>query len=226
MVVRYFLAALFLLVGCGQHAAREKAGPALSVDKDNWSFGTIERGEISRGRLVIANIGSDSLHLNLYSTCDCLSAVPEQATLPPGGKQSVDLSYLGDEIKAPVTKTVFIDSNDPETPRLAFKVTGTVTPGSAPHLSAIPDPLALDPALPTYPEGELKITNLGVDTLEIEEVTCFGCANTLGQRLLSEGEEAALIVVPLPDWSGKRWLEIRSNDPVQPLTKIMIVELD
>ena len=226
MVARYLLAALCVTIACAPQTARESAGPSLAIETETWSFGMIERGETATGRFEIANTGSDTLRLSLYSTCDCLSAMPEQVEIPAGEKHTIELSYMGDEIKAPVTKTVFIDSNDPENPRLAFEVTGTVTPGRAPHLVVIPDPLPLDAADPAYPQAELKLENRGKETLEIDEVTCFGCMEIWSKKVLAGGEETILVVIPSPDWNDRRWLEIESNDPVQPLKRIAIVELD
>lgn len=227
MVGRYLIIGLCAALACSTASTtRDMAGPSIAIGADEWGFGTIERGETAAGRVSIGNTGSDTLNVSLYSTCDCLSAKPEQAAIPPGGKLALELTYTGDEIKHPVTKTVFIDSNDPQSPRITFKVTGTVTPGSRPHLVAVPNPLALDPAAPLYPQAELTIKNRGEETLEILDVTCFGCTNTWGQRVLAGGEEAYLEIMPLPDWDDRRWLEIESNDPVEPLKKITIVELD
>jgi hypothetical protein len=226
MVARGLVAVLCMTIACASHPAKQKAGPSLAIETEVWSFGTMERGRTATGTVSIANVGRDTLRLRLYSTCDCLSARPEQARIPAGKKLTIDLSYMGDEIEDPVTKTVFMDSNDPERPRLAFKITGTVTPGRAPHLVAIPAPLPLDPAAPAYPQAELRLENRGEETLKIDEVTCFGCINAWSQKVLAGGEEAVLDVTPLPDWTDRRWIEIKSNDPVQPLKRITIVELD
>jgi len=227
MVARYLVIVLCVTVACATaRIAEEKAGPSLAVGAEEWSFGTVERGETAKGTISIGNTGSDTLSISLYSTCDCLATVPGEAVIPPGRKHSIELIYMGDEIKDPVTKTIFIDSNDPANPRVAFRVTGTVTPGRAPHLVAIPNPLALDPGDPAYPQAELTIRNRGEAALEIFEITCFGCTNAWSQNVLAGGEEAVVEIVPLPDWKDRRWLEIESNDPIQPLKKITIVELD
>jgi hypothetical protein len=227
MVARHLIIILCLAAACaGAHTPKEPAGPSIVLSAEAWTFGTLERGETTAGAISIASGGPDTLRASLYSTCDCLSVVPERVAIPPGEKRAVDLLYMGDEIKDMVTKTVFIDSNDPRNPRIAFKVTGTVTPGRAPHLVAIPDPLALDPRDPEYPQADLRIQNRGEEALDVLEITCFGCINTWSQKVLAGGEEAFLEVIPLPDWSDKKWLEIESNDPVQPIKRIAIVELD
>jgi hypothetical protein len=227
MVTRHIAVALCFALACTtQHAQKQKAGPLLTVDTRAWSFGTIQRGETATGRISIANPGTDTLRVSLYSTCDCLSAIPKELGVPSHGKVTVDLSYTGDEIKHHVTKTIFIDSNDPENPRLVFTVSGRVTPGKAPHLVVIPDPVPFDPAAPTYPLAVIRIENRGKEALRIYEITCFGCTSTSSRMVLDGGEEALLEVLLLPDWTDGRWLEIESNDPVQPLKKITLVELD
>jgi hypothetical protein len=217
---------LLIVVSCASQTATQKTAPALAIETAVWEFGTIERGQTVTKTVPVANTGSDTLELELFSTCECLSASPQRLALSAGGKAVIELAYMGDEIKAPITKTVFIDSNDPDRPRLDFKVTGTITPGKAPHLAALPDPLPVDPSSPGYPQAELKITNLGKEVLKIGDITCFGCVNSWSERAVASGEAVLLSVTPLPDWVGKRWLEIESNDPIHPLKKIAIVEFD
>ena len=43
--------------------------------------------------------------------------------------------------------------------------------------------------------------------------------------MIAGGESSILHVESLPDWSGQRWLEIDSNDPIWPLKKIVLVEM-
>jgi hypothetical protein len=220
------LLALVVLAGaCAPRVAEERPGPSLGMKTHTWDFGTLERGKTKTESIPLTNQGLDTLRVTLYSTCDCLTAIPLEAALPPGGTATVTITYMGDEIKAPVSKTVFIDSNDPVTPRLAFKVTGNVIPGKAPHLVAAPDPLPIDPSNPSYPTTHLTVKNLGEESLDIAGITCFGCATAWGRMQLAQGDEVVIDITPLPDWADKRWLEIESNDPVQPLKRIAIVEL-
>jgi hypothetical protein len=201
-------------------------GQGLIAEPDVWDFGTIERGASAAESIMLTNRGADTLHVSLHSTCACLEAQPSEFTLPPGEKTAVELSYIGDEIKAPLTKTIFIDSEDSRNPRIAFKVTGSVAPGELPHLATLPDPLPLDPSAPSYPVAVLVLANRGKETLKIGEITCFGCINSWDQMELAAGEEVELEITPLPDWNERRWLEVKSNDPVHPLKRITIVEFD
>jgi hypothetical protein len=219
-------AVLISLPACAPPMPQESRSPGLSVETRVWDFGTLERGETKTESISLANRSRDTLQVTLHSTCDCLTATPSEITLPPGARATVRLDYMGDEIKAPVTKTVFIDPHDAGQPRIAFKVTGNVIPGTCPHLFAVPDPLLLDPADSSYPAARLTITNRGTEPLRIEEITCFGCINAWSQGEVAQGEATVLDITPLDDWAGRRWIEILSNDPVQPLKRITIVEFE
>jgi hypothetical protein len=223
---RLLLVLPLLTFACAHRMPQDRRGSGLVIETEAWDFGTLERGETRTGHIALANQGSDTLRVYFHSTCDCLAASPSEAALAPGTEATIRLTYMGDEIKAPVTKTVFIDSNDPDNARFAFTVTGNVIPGSLPHLVGIPDPLPLDPSDPSYPVANLTLTNRGRETLRIEDITCFGCISARSRMELVQGEEAVLEITPLPDWTERRWIEIESNDPVQPLKRIAIVEFD
>jgi hypothetical protein len=216
---------LFVLgPACAPLGTGKPSGRSLVVGRSAWDFGTLERGESASEEIPLSNRGPDTLHVSLKPSCACVRADPEQITLPPGGSARVKVTYTGEEIKSRVTKTVFIDSHDPVDPRSVFTLTGTVRPGRAPYLVALPDPLALDPSSPSYPAAELEVTNRGMEVLRMTAVTCFGCTTTWTHLELAPGEEAMLEVTPVPGWTGRRWLEIESNDPLQPVKRISIVE--
>lgn len=215
-----------LTPACSPRPPKDGRRAALEVWPRMWDFGTLQRGESKTKTISLTNHGPDTLHLSLHPTCDCLSAEPGVFGLAPGARQAVMLTYMGDEIKAPVTKTVFIDSDDPGSRRIAFAVTGDVTQGRSPHLVAVPDPLPLDASSASYPSAHLRISNRGEEPLIISEITCFGCINSWSRKELAQGEEALLEVELLSEWTDRRWLEVESNDPVQPLKRIPIIDFE
>lgn len=226
LLTRCLMATLLFIVACAPSKTARRTGPAIRLSADAWSFGTIERAETVTGDIAVANEGTDTLRITLYSTCECLEAVAEMEAIPPGQSASLMLAYTGDEVKDRLTKTVFIDSNDETTPRLTITVTGGVTPGDPPHLGVIPSPLLFDPSDPAYPDAIIRISNLGRQDLEVTAISCFGCAGEWNQVTLGEGEDAELRIGRLPDWPDKRWVEIESNDPVHPVKKVGIIEVD
>jgi len=214
---------LIIMMACAPAKPVKRDGPAIRLSAKTWSIGTIKRGETVARGLAVTNQGTDTLVISLYSTCDCLRAAAETDTIPPAGQGLIWLSYTGDDIKDKMTRTLFVDSNDDTNPRLTFTVTGRVTPGEVPHLSAIPNPLLFDASDPSYPAAFVTITNKGGQALEITAVRCFGCISEWSQNALSRGEQAVLQIEALPDWPQQRWIEIESNDPVSPVKKIAII---
>ena len=212
--------------GCAPPTQRSPAGPSIAVESQAWRFGTIKRGETVHTEIAVANSGTDTLSISLYSTCDCLTAAAEHERIGPGGATSISLSYMGDEIKDRATKTLYIDTNDTRNPRLTIEVTGTILPGDLPHMVVIPNPVAVEMSGPAGPVTSLAVTNRGKLPLTISGIRCFGCINDWGGGELKAGEKTTLQVELLPDWQDRRWVEIESNDPVSPLRKVAIIELE
>jgi hypothetical protein len=217
-------------LACAPAKTVKRTGPAISISADSWDFGTLKRGEKNAGEITIANAGTDTLSVSLHPTCDCLEAWMDSDRLAPGQSLPVYLTYLGDEIKDRTTKTLYVDSNDEVNPRIAVKVTGKVIPGDGPHLLVTPDPFLFDPEDPMYPDIPLLVFNIGKGFLEIREIRFFGCAAdwdpaTLPVSLGSGGTMEVLAVRKLEGWTGTRWIEIETDDPVNPVKKVAILEL-
>ena len=140
MVVRWIVVLLMAVISCAPAVTKKTQGPAIALDSEVWEFGSLKRGETARTEIGVTNKGTDTLHISLYSTCDCLVATAEVQTLAPGGKTSILLSYTGETIKDHATKTLFVDSDDETNPRLSITATGQVVPGDLPHMLALPDP--------------------------------------------------------------------------------------
>jgi hypothetical protein len=136
------------------------------------------------------------------------------------------LTYIGDEVKDRVTKTLYIDTNDTLNPRIAIDVTGSILPGELPHMVVIPNPLPVEMSAAGESAASLTLTNRGKLPLVIARIRCFGCVNDWIYGEVRAGEKITLRIDLLPDWHDKRWLEIESNDPVSPVRKVAIIELE
>ena len=226
MVRCVLLAILILLSSCTSSLRSTRSGPSIALDRVTWSVGILQRGETVSTTIIVKNQGSDTLTLSLYSTCDCLTADVDSRAIPPHTAVTLSLSYTGDEIKEKMTKTLFIDSNDPANPRIKVTVTGRVIEGEAPHLVVVPNPLLFSRSESAVPYRSLAVTNKGKDDLVIKDIRCFGCLTDWSRGILTAGEEVRLQVELLPDWDDRRWMEIESNDPVTPVRKISIIESD
>jgi hypothetical protein len=225
MVAGWAATLLILAASCAPSVTRKAEGPAIVLDKDVWEFGRLKRGETISTEVKVRNTGTDTLHISLHSTCDCLAASADAEVVAPGGQTSILLSYTGETIKDRATKTLFIDSDDPSSPRLSVTATGQVLPGDLPHMVALPDPILFDKTESADDSRLLTVANRGKQELLIKEIRCFGCLNGWGQTTLGGGEETQIEIELVPDWNDGRWIEIESNDPVWPMRKVVIVDL-
>ena len=231
------LGAAMLITGCAParppeaSPAERESGPVIRLDKAKWEFGTIERGETVATPLGIFNPGTDSLLVTLRTSCECFTLSRDSLAVAPRQVEWITLILQGPVVKDPTIKTLYVDSNDPATPRVTFVAEGAVTGSSRPYLAAVPDPAPL--AAPDssagveagYLSAEIVIENRGREDLTVTQVRCFGCLGDWTEAVILGGASSVLYVEALPDWSGQRWLEIDSNDPVWPLKKIVLVDL-
>jgi len=110
-------------------AAGAAAAPAISVDSNTYNFGTALEGSFVIHRFVITNLGDQTLQiLKVRSTCGCTTSSLATNTLAPGASVELEVAFdtrgYGGQT---VTKTLYVESNDPGNPQLSLRLTGTVT---------------------------------------------------------------------------------------------------
>ena len=102
--------------------------PAISVDDDTYEFGSAMEGSFVRHVFVITNTGNETLEISrVHSTCGCTTSALPTKSLAPG--QSVDLEVVFDTAGyggRDVVKSLSIESNDPRTPQLWIRMSGSV----------------------------------------------------------------------------------------------------
>jgi len=221
---------------CAPFARGSHSGARIRLQTEVWNFGTIARGDTAKTEIGVSNVGTDSLRLAVNTACGCLSAAASPAIVPPQGSGKILLAFAGETVTEAASKTLFVDSNDPARPRVTITARGAVAEGTGPHLVAIPDPLGflrapaqVETAAPgqvRFTPADLTLSNSGHRDLLVSAVRCFGCSTGWNELALAPGESAVLEIAILPDWKGSRWIEIASDDPVTPLKRINLVELD
>jgi hypothetical protein len=230
------VSALLVLALCGLLAAgcssatRKSEGEdrreGLRVETAEWDFGTLKRGETATRALEITNAGDDTLNVSTSSSCDCLTAEAGTRTLAPGETTRLVLSFLAEEVKDRVTKTAYVETGGAHATRLAITVTGRVEPGDGPHIVCLPSPLLFEKARTGFPVASLRVVNMGRAELEVTAIRGFGCDADAPAFNLGAGEEMDVEVSLVDGWTGVRWLEVDSNDPVYPTSRVPLVVLE
>jgi len=112
------------------------AAPTIAADAPEHRAGTIYEGFAIVHEFVLRNAGDEELRITgIRATCGCTTTELETDRLAPG--ESVGLQVLIDSTgyKGSVTWVVYVDSNDPVTPRLTLHVRATVEPSKYYHVS-------------------------------------------------------------------------------------------
>ncbi len=112
------------------------AAPTISVDQGTYEFGAVLEGTIISHKFVLTNVGDQMLEIaKVRASCGCTTMGLPDSSLSPG--ESVELEARVDTtgFGGTITKAIYIDSNDPNTPSLTVYITGNVTRAQPYHIT-------------------------------------------------------------------------------------------
>ena len=111
---------------CFFSASYAFAGPKIDVKTDSHDFGEAWEGETLNNAFEVKNIGDEDLVIETVKTsCGC-TAVKFDNRIAPGKTGFVTLSLRTQGLHGAFHKTGTIHSNDPASPRVVLKLTGSV----------------------------------------------------------------------------------------------------
>lgn len=101
--------------------------PKVSVDKTKIDLGVIYNGTIKTARVLIRNIGRDTLRIVGVSTsCGCTTAKRPKDLLRPGEQDAVEVEFNSTGFRGKIEKHVDIMTNDPIAPTTWVTLLGEV----------------------------------------------------------------------------------------------------
>ena len=101
--------------------------PKIHIPEPVWEIGNIKLDEEITHTFKIMNIGSSDLKISqIRSSCSCLKVSLSSNMVRPGKFVEINAIFKEDERLGEAIKTIYIDSNDPETPRTTIRVKATV----------------------------------------------------------------------------------------------------
>ena len=104
----------------------EKA-PRIKFDTARWDFGTMYQNEKVSHDFVYRNAGKGPLRIEKVKTsCGCTAAEPSHREILPGQQGTLSVTFSSGHFRDRVTKLVYVDTNDPEEPRVTLTITGVV----------------------------------------------------------------------------------------------------
>jgi hypothetical protein len=211
--------------------------PKLILQQTSFDFGDIKQGEKVSHTFVISNGGGDLLKISdVKASCGCTAAAPEKNELAPGESTNIVVTFNSAGRMGNQSKTIRINSNDPENPEMVLSFTGNVV--SASETSAGDPTIYFTETQHDFGkvnEGDkvnytFNFANKGTSALTIKDIkTSCGCtAALLSQDNLAPGQEGTLKVeLDTKNRSGKmsRTVTINSNDPKDP-AKVLTIYAD
>ncbi len=210
--------------------SQEPGGSKIRLSQDTWGFGAIQRGRQTSHVLVISNVGQKTLHIaQVRSSCTTCSVVEGyRQFLEPGESTEIKVTFKAEGRKGRVTKTVYIDSDDPGQPQVVFRLTGIVEKSDVPELLVDPNPWYPD-TFSTDPttDGLFVITNEGLSDLIVKAMEPQGCV-VREKRVpqLAPGDSTQIHIGFDPQslaCKGERYVLIRSNDPFESELKVDVI---
>ncbi len=121
--MRIVLSLIFLVI-CSSVAL---AAPQLVAEQLNYDFGEIVQGDQLEYTFRFRNAGDEILQIsNVRSSCGCTAALLSARRIGPGEMGELQARFDSTNFRGAVTKTITMESNDPQTPELSFSLFGQI----------------------------------------------------------------------------------------------------
>ncbi len=122
-MMRFILLLALLLAG----AMPAFGAPQLVAENLSYDFGEIFRGEKVAYSFRFRNAGDEILQIsNVRSSCGCTAAMLSSSRIAPGDMGELQATFDSSQFNGAVTKTISLDSNDPQKPELSFSLYGQI----------------------------------------------------------------------------------------------------
>jgi hypothetical protein len=108
-------------------AVSTAAQPKLVIDNSKIDFGVIYNGTTKKARVVLKNVGKDTLRiLGVTTSCGCTTARQPKAFLKSGESDAVEVEFNSTGFRGKIEKHINIMTNDPASPTTNVTLVGDV----------------------------------------------------------------------------------------------------
>ncbi len=102
--------------------------PIIFFETPNFNFGTIYKGQKAEHIFKFENQGHIDLEISkVKSSCGCTAAILTNKTIPPGETGEIKTTFNSGSYNGKVTKSITVNSNDPDNPVYKLTISGEVT---------------------------------------------------------------------------------------------------
>ncbi len=103
--------------------------PRIEIANPNYDFGQIEEEQLVQNEFTFTNTGkSDLIIRKIKASCGCTTVEPAEKIIKPGQSSSFKTTVKTNGFSGRIAKTITIITNDPVSPTVAVRITGTINP--------------------------------------------------------------------------------------------------
>jgi hypothetical protein len=107
--------------------AEQGLTPKIVVEKTVYDYGDIDPGSTNKGEFTFSNQGQGELIIDkIQSTCGCTVPELKKKTYLQGESGTIDVTFRPGQRSGPITKHLYIQSNDKENPRAELTIKANV----------------------------------------------------------------------------------------------------
>lgn len=109
-------------------AEQLKTSPKLELAKNTFALGKLEGGQVAVSHLTVKNTGASTLEINnVQSACNCVTYTISDKAIKVGESATIELKYTAPRNKGEVSETVYIYSNDLNSPSTKVTLKASLT---------------------------------------------------------------------------------------------------
>jgi hypothetical protein len=142
--------------------------PKISLEKPDIDLGTIYSGQKVSAKIMIKNIGSDSLQiLSVSPQCGCTAVKKPKEVLKPNESDMIEIEFNSRGYHSSVTKYVDVFSNDPSSSRVTFRIIADVRE-ELQQITSVSNTLMGNVPVGTMLEKDIKLKNISGHPISVK----------------------------------------------------------
>jgi len=209
-------------------ASTSFAAPQVSAPEKTFAFGELFQGDKVTHAFTFSNSGDEPLIIEkVRSSCGCTAAIVSKKTLQPGESGEISATFDSHRFRGPVSKKIYLYSNDPQQKTFEFGLTATVKE----LLVSTPHRISAGPIQTGQQHSTtIELTNQGNTPLTVTEIKVQNqlLKTELDRATLPPGETARLSINITPDNTRRKissYVIVHTDSPKLPELRIPVFYL-
>jgi hypothetical protein len=203
-------------------AGGTNGGPRIQFANAIWDFGKLEARQTITNFYTFTNTGNQLLEITgIRSSCGCTAATNWTRQAEPGQTGVIPVLFNSGEISGPLSKNLWVSSNDPVQSNVVLYITGTVWK----PIDALPA-IAMFSFGPDFQTNETRVLRLVsnlAEPVKIEEPECSNAAFRAELKTVKQGKEyevRVIVVPPLPPGVSSANITLKTSSSKMPVVNL------